>query len=363
MEGPYPTHSVKKTCLFSVLLMSAVLLALPLEALRACACGSSTYNVGTGNNFPKGPGGLVWTEYDYVGQSQNWSGLSPSAADKNPHKLIQTSWLQGGFQYFFNEKWGASVVIPSANRIMVMDESHDHGQDAIPPEAAAPVAPDADHHHHHGHESTPAAAPTSQSSTPPPPATGTQTKQWWGMGDIRLNGYYTGFSKDMTTGVNLGMKFATGNWTEPEVDRDNQIGTGSTDILCGFFHRHRITLDEKWSWFATAQLDAPVISQGGYTPGLQIDTSAGIYYTGLRLGGVKIRPLGQVLFTNRASDSGPAADPANTGYQQLSLSPGIEFDFKKVRLYADAELPVMNNMVGNQLIAPCTVKVIASLLF
>ena len=310
------------------LLLLAALLFTTREA-SACARGCSTYNVGTGNNFPDGAGGMVWTEYDFISQSQNWSGLGPAGADSNPHKLIQTSWLQGGFQYFFNEKWGASVVVPSANRI-VRAESEDGMEVQQGEEAAAPK---------------------------------TFTKQWWGMGDIRLNGYYTGFSPDMSTGVNLGMKFATGKWNEPDIDRDNQIGTGSTDILVGFFHRHRITMDAKWSWFADAQLDAPVIMQAGYTPGLQFNGTAGVYYTGLKLGGVKIRPLGQVLFTNKASDSGPAADPQNTGYQQLSLSPGIEFDFKKVRLYADAELPVMNNVVGNQLIAPCTVKVIASYLF
>jgi len=310
------------------LLLLAALLFTTREA-SACACGCSTYTVGTGNNFPDGAGGMVWTEYDFISQSQNWSGLGPAGADSNPHKLIQTSWLQGGFQYFFNEKWGASVVGPSANRI-VRAESEDGMEVQQGEEAAAPK---------------------------------TFTKQWWGMGDIRLNGYYTGFSPDMSTGVNLGMKFATGKWNEPDIDRDNQIGTGSTDILVGFFHRHRITMDAKWSWFADAQLDAPVIMQAGYTPGLQFNGTAGVYYTGLKLGGVKIRPLGQVLFTNKASDSGPAADPQNTGYQQLSLSPGIEFDFKKVRLYADAELPVINNVVGNQLIAPCTVKVIASYLF
>ena len=313
--------------LHAALLLVALLLS--TREASACACGCSTYTVGTGNNFPDGPGGMVWTEYDYVGQSQNWSGLGPSAAGNNPHKLIETSWLQGGFQYFFNEKWGASVVVPSANRI-VRAESED-GMEVQQGEAAT--------------------------------APKTFTKQWWGIGDLRLNGYYTGFSPDMSTGVNLGMKFATGNWTVPDIDRDNQIGTGSTDILVGFFHRHRITMDAKWSWFADAQLDAPVITQAGYTPGLQFNGTAGVYYTGLKLGGVKIRPLGQMLFVNRASDSGPAADPRNTGYQQLSLSPGIEFDFKKVRLYADAELPVMNNVVGNQLIAPCTVKVIASYLF
>ena len=313
---------------FAALLMPALLL-LNTRNAGACACGCGTYNVGTSYNFPKGPGAIAWTEYDYVGQSRNWSGLGPSAAGNNPHQLIQTSWLQGGFQYFFNEKWGASVLVPSANRI-VRAQSEDGMEVQQGEEAAAPK---------------------------------TFTKQWWGMGDIRLNSYYTGFSPDMSTGLNLGVKLASGLWTEPEIDRDNQIGTGSTDILFGFFHRHHITLDDQWNWFVNAQLDAPVITQAGYTPGIQVNGTAGIYYTGLKLGGVKIRPLGQVLFVNRASDSGPAADPANTGYQQLSLSPGIEFDFKKVRLYADAELPVMNNVVGNQLIAPCTVKVVASLLF
>ena len=297
--------------------------------LCACACGSCSYNVGTSYNFPKGPGGMVWTEYDYVGQTQNWSGLAPSAAGNNPHQLIQTSWLQGGFQYFFNEKWGASVVVPSANRI-VRAQSEDGMEVQQGGEAAAPK---------------------------------TFTKQWWGMGDIRLNGYYTGFAPDMSTGVNFGVKIPSGLWNEPDIDRDNQIGTGSTDILFGVFHRHHITSDELWNWFVDAQLDAPVITQAGYTPGIQVNGTAGVYYTGLELGGVKIRPLAQMLFVNRASDSGPAADPANTGYQQLSLSPGIEFDFKKVRVYADAELPVMNNMVGNQLIAPCTVKIVASYQF
>jgi len=315
----------------SKLLAAGLMLALTVisPSAFACGCGSCSYNVGTSYNFPDGPGGLVWTEYDYIGQSQNWHGLGPAGADNNPHKLIQTSWLQGGMQYFFNNKWGASLVVPSANRI-VRAETENGVEVQQGQEAAAPTV---------------------------------VTKQWWSMGDIRLNGYYTGFSPDMSTGVNLGMKFATGNWTVPDIDRDNQIGTGSTDILFGFFHRHRITSDEKWSWFADAQIDAPVITQGGYTPGLQVNTTAGVYYTGLKLGGVKIRPIAQVLFTNKASDSGPAADSQNTGYQQLSLSPGIEFDFKKVRLYADAELPVMNNVVGNQLIAPCTVKVVASYQF
>ncbi|NBR47661.1 hypothetical protein EBU02_02225 [bacterium] len=301
----------------NLIAVSAALFLIISPQLHACACSfCSGYDVGTSSNFPSGKGGMLWTEYDFVSQSQNWSGTHSSAADNNEHKLIQSSWLSGGFQYFFNNSWGISAVVPYANRIVTAEEDH-----------------------------------------------GPITTKWWGLGDIRVNGYYTGFSPDMSTGVNLGIKVPSGDWHKSGIDRDNQIGTGSTDILAGLYHRHRITSDEKWVWFAQAQLDAPVITQAGYRPGLQVSATAGIYYTGIRFGKLKIRPLAQALFTNRASDSGPESDPDNTGYQQVSLSPGLEFDFHPVRVYSDVELPVISNVVGNQLIAPCMVRVIVSYLF
>ena len=127
---------------------------------------------------------MLWTEYDFVSQSQNWSGTHSSAADNNEHKLIQSSWLSGGFQYFFNNSWGISAVVPYANRIVTAQEDGDDGP---------------------------------------------MTTKWWGLGDIRVNGYYTGFSPDMSTGVNLGIKVPSGDWHKSGIDRDNQIGTGSTD--------------------------------------------------------------------------------------------------------------------------------------
>lgn len=272
---------------------------------------------------------MVWTEYDFMSQSRNWSGTSPAPAADNPHKLIQTSWLSAGAQYFFNDEWGLSVVVPSANRLLTQESEHE------------------------GHDGGGDAEETG----------GTSTVRWWGMGDAQVNAYYTGLSQDMSTGFNLGVKIPSGDWTQPGVDRDNQIGTGSTDILFGFYHRHRLTPDAKWMWYVNAQLDAPVITQGGYTPGLQVGATSGVYYAGLKIGKLKIRPIAQAIFLNRASDSGPEADPGNTGYQQLSLSPGVEFDLHPLRLYTDVELPVLNNVVGNQLMAPATVRVILSYLF
>ena len=62
---------------------------------------------------------------------------------------------------------------------------------------------------------------------------------WASLGDIRVEGIYTGFSPDMSTGINFGFKLPTGDYTHNDafgdIDRDSELGTGSTDILLGGF--------------------------------------------------------------------------------------------------------------------------------
>ena len=91
------------------------------------------------------------------------------------------------------------------------------------------------------------------------------------MGDIRLEGIYTGFFADQSAGVSFGLKLPTGDWTHEnafgDVDRDSEIGTGSTDLLLGGFFRGNLTQDEKWDWFAQGLLDVPVLTQAGYQSG------------------------------------------------------------------------------------------------
>ena len=48
------------------------------------------------------------------------------------------------------------------------------------------------------------------------------------------------------------------------------------------------------------QLDVPVLTQAGYRPGVELDTAAGIDYKGFSLGRVRISPLAQVIFSERA---------------------------------------------------------------
>lgn len=346
MQQTFSLHTVKNTGRFrqTVIRFQAFALALALvislspTRLEACAsCPSG--DVGTSYNFPDGVGGMAWMQYNFESQSQNYSGFNKAPADTNHDKLIQTSTMIAGFQYFWTEKWGFQLLVPSANTLYrYTPHNGDHAGEA------------ADAHAEEGHAEEHEGEKVI-------------TKQWWAMGDIRLNAIWTGLAKDQSIGINLGVKLPSGNWTEPNVERSVQVGTGSTDILFGFYQRHRITSDGLWTWYNQAQLDAPVISQGWYTPGIAVDVATGVYYSGLSIGKVKIRPIGQALFTTVGADSGSAASGQNNGFQQLSLAPGIEFEVHPVRVYADVAMPVMNNVSGNQLIAPAQVRVIASYSF
>jgi hypothetical protein len=286
---------------------------------HACACGCGVFDVGTSSMFPAGEGVMAFLQYDYQDQNRNWNGTSQAPAADNDDKEIETHFVTFGLQYMFNQKWGAQLEVPYDYRHFKTDVG---GGNIV-------------------------------------------SRNWSQLGDLRLEGIYAGFFADMSAGVTFGVKLPTGDYKfdSDVVDRDTQIGTGSTDILLGGFHRGNITKNEKWDWFAQLQLDVPVLIQNQYRPGTELDTAAGIDYKGLSLGRARISPLAQVIFSERTGDSGTTADPGNTGYQRLMLSPGVEFHIHPVKIYADVEIPVYQNFTGNQLAAPVLFKVSVSYMF
>ena len=306
-------------------IISFVVLAAVLApgAAWGCACGCGVFDVATQSMLPVGPGGMLFTEYDYMDQNMNWSNAKPAPAANNGDKDIRTDFLTVGTQYMFNRSWGVQAELP-----------YDFRQ----------------------YQATTGAATS-----------------WSSLGDVRLEGIYTGFSPDMSAGVTFGLKLPTGNDNHdlPSLlDRDTELGTGSTDLLLGGFYRHTLnSVTHGLFWFAQAQLDVPLLIQGGYRPGVELDTSLGLYYQGLSLGKVKITPVAQVIPSERTSDSGawasggvsdPPVGEIDSGYQRVLLSPGIEFDIHPVMIYADAEFTVYDNVRGNQLVAPVLFKVVVS---
>ena len=291
---------------------------------RACACGCGIFEVGTSSMFPEGTGGVFYLNYDFQDQLQNWSGDSKAPPADNPDKEIRTHFLSAGLQYMFNRSWGIQAELPYVNRYFKTTGGAS-GSDIV-------------------------------------------SLNWGDWGDLRVQGIYTGFSDDLSTGVNFGLKLPTGNLTYNDaygdVDRDSEVGTGSSDLLLGGYHRQNFNKVQGLGWFAQAELDLPVTFRDQYRPGLETDAALGLYYQGLSLGNMSVSPVAQILGSERTSDSGQnAANPVASGYQRVLLSPGVELHMHPVKVYADVEFPVYQHMTGDQLVAPVLFKLTLSYMF
>jgi len=330
------------TFLATLIAVFVPLLGFTTTAARACACGCSVFDVG-GGLLPQenDHGGRVFFEYWGSVQNQNWIGNAKGPAAANTDKNVTTSWYNVGFNYSFNRDWGVMARLPYASRSFTTD-------------------------------------------TGPPGGIQTFNSKDWG--DLEVMGMYTGFFPDMSTGVMFGLKFPTGAYTAPGLDRDTQIGTGSTDLLLGGFHRGLITGDNAWQYFSNAvwrqpflyrsaaNLDAGVVEV--YKPGYQVDGAIGILYNNWYnvFGFDKITPLGQIIASHRDHDRGDGADPLNSGFDRLMISPGIEFtkvldeaNNRVFKFYIDVEVPFYyrTNAANNagtegQLISPYLLKIISS---
>ncbi|MEI6808352.1 MAG: hypothetical protein WCN95_06495 [bacterium] len=272
----------------------------------ACACGCAVFDVGTRSILPTSQGGLAFLEYNFMDQNKTWSAGSRASADSNRDKEIRTDFFTAGCQYMFNREWGILLEVPYWKR--TFDKTDDNG-DLV----------------------------RSRNSS---------------FGDIRIKAVYSGFSPAMSSGVSIGVKLATGETDCPGFDRDTDIGSGSTDALFGAFMRGHLPVGRNLDWFVNGQLDVPVIMSGDYRPGSDLNAIAGIHHTGVRVGGARIVPVAQAIFSHHWQDSGSNSDPDNSGYDTILLSPGAELDMAGFKIYADAGFPVYQYVNGTQLVAP-----------
>jgi hypothetical protein len=289
----------------------------------ACACGCGVFDVGTGTMLPTAEGGEVWLEYNFMNQTQNWDGTSAASRNGNADKVIRTDFFTAGTQYMFSRQWGIEAEIPYWNR--TFKTTNDAGD--------------------------------------------VQTFNHDAIGDIRVKAIYTGLSDDMSTGITFGLKLASGDFTYPNFDRDTSIGTGSTDLLLGAYHQGELTPDGSFNWFVEGQWDQPFAVQQNYRPGDELDTAIGSYYNDLVLNiPGKLSPLLQLIGSVREHDvglnsSGEINGIYQSGYQRILISPGLEYDVDRLKLYGDVEVPIFQNVNGNQLTAPVLLKFIVGYSF
>jgi hypothetical protein len=302
----------------TILATAAAALVLSSSTLAdACACGCGGFGVGAGNLIQLAGGGTVYVETDYLNQDRNFSGDSRAPAANNDDKQIQTEFVTVGGQYSLSADWRVAAEVPIENRVFRTADD-DGGVDRF--EHAA-------------------------------------------IGDVRLTATYSGLARDHTTGVTFGVKLPTGDFKYPGFDRDTEIGTGSTDLLLGVYHLGDLNKARTWTYFAQARAQVTLASQGGYTPGNEVDGAIGVSYGGLGAATdkVKFTPLLQLEGSVRAVDSGPAtADSQGSGYQRLVVAPGIEMAVGRWKFYGDLGFPVYQHVNGNQLTAPVLFKAVVS---
>ena len=302
--------SRRRSLLAAALAAASLATMLSASPANACACGCGVFDVGTANLLPEGAGDTVYGQASYMDQVQNWSGDSKAPAADNDDKRIRSDFLQVGWQHMFNRDWGVMIDAPVTDRLFETNTG-----------------------------------------------TSVQTFRHTALGDVRITGVYSGFSQDMSTGLIFGVKLPTGDFRFAGFDRDVEIGSGSTDVIVGGYHQGKFGKTGQAGWYVQANWQTPIAIQGGYRPGAEVDAAAGVYWEGWSFDhGFRLSPIAQVIASSRNHDSGPAADPANSGYQRVMFSPGLELNAKTWRLYGDVEIPAWQRVNGNQLVAPVLMK-------
>ena len=294
----------------------------------ACACGCGVFDVGTPSLLPSGAGGTVWYEFDFMNQYIDWHSSQPAARAANSDKQIKTYFETVGGQYMLNRNFGLMVTVPYTAR--VFRTTGDGGEISQFEHA--------------------------------------------NFGDVRVWGMYTGLQEDMSLGLLVGFKLATGDYEYPKFDRDTSIGTGSTDLLVGAYKQaafpsrigdlNLTVMDRPFNWYLQGQFEYPFLSKDRYVPGKEFDGAMGTYYNFGQVGLLsELAPMLSVLASVRAHDQGSEADPPDSGYDRILLAPGTEIGWKSFRLYADVEVPVFQFVNGHQLTTPYLIKTILSYSF
>jgi hypothetical protein len=253
--------------------------------------------------MPTTTGFGAYLQYNYMNQTENWGDWRSASSAANNDLEIRTNFYTLGFEFMADREWGIMAEAPVWDRFFrtTADDGNVLSVDHM------------------------------------------------SLGDVRLMANYTGISEDMSTGIQFGLKLPTGAFHESLLDRDTQIGSGTTDLLLGGYQMGQ---EDGWGWYAQLIWQHALNFREGYRPGDSFDVNCGIHYDGL-LKSLPIVPVLQIAGSLRGIDDGQNADPVNTGYERVYVCPGLQLAATPhLTLYGDMRIPVMTHVRGVQLVAP-----------
>lgn len=292
------------------------LLLVSAPSAQACgACGCTLHSDWAAQGYATQPGFRFDLRYDYFNQDQLRAGTK--AVDRGSleipneveiqQKTINRN-LTATLDYSPNADWGVTVALPVFNR----------------------------------YHATFAEGDTDPSFS-----------QGNGLGDVRVVGRYQGFSDDHSFGLQFGLKLPTGATTQtfnagPQVgeplDRGLQLGTGTTDLLLGFYAFG--SLAPEWGIFGQVLFQKPTGEKDGFKPGDGVNANVGVRYTGF----AGVTPQLQLNLRAEGREVGVNADVDNSGATLVYLSPGLTFSLSQAcQVYLFAQVPVAQRVTGLQI--------------
>jgi hypothetical protein len=303
------------TYLLRASVVCAIALAFPAPALACSSCQCSLTSDWLNDGLLARPGTTLSLRYDYVPQTQLRSGrttVDRAAISLPPDREIEQRTINHyatlSVDHSFNPSFALNLQVPLS--------WHPH--------------------------TTITEGETDIS--------GSNTR---GLGDVRISARYQGFGGPGVTGVQLGLKLPTGAIHQhfksgPEagtpVDRGLQPGTGTTDLVIGAYHFGKLA--DRFDYAVQVQGQAPLTSRDQFRPGASANFSAGIHYEGW----AGITPQLQLNFKHAAKDTGANADRANSGGEQLYVSPGVTVPMgDSLSAYGSVQIPVYQRVNGYQL--------------
>lgn len=174
-----------------------------------------------------------------------------------------------------------------------------------------------------------------------------------GIGDMRVLARYSGFDAQRSTGIEFGLKFPTGNFSDrfasgPQqgeiVDRGLQLGSGTTDLLLGVYNFGALADD--WSYFAQALLQQSLEAREGFKPGLGANFNVGLRYTA----STTFVPQLQLNARVEKREAGVNADVENSGATLVYVSPGVTWNFsRRFSAYTFVQVPLLQRVNGLQI--------------
>lgn len=297
---------------------SALLLAAFFSTSVNASCGSAYCTVNsdwTTEGAITETGMVLDLRYEFINQNQPRAGTKNVAVGEIPHHHDEVSTANRNllltYSLSMDEHWGVSIVAP------IVQRNHFHI-------------------HHHRDEQVP------------------ERWSFTELGDLRVVGRYQvqgpNAERPSAAGLTFGLKLPTGrtniaNSDGDVAERTLQPGSGTTDGIIGAYYHEQIPA---WNgaWFAQVQYQRALNSSADFKPGDRFGADIGYRQRITE----QLAALIQVNLSVKGRDSGAQAEPDDSGFKNVSLSPGLSLAVTdSLQAYGFVQVPVYQNVNGVQL--------------